>query len=383
MAAVGPGTSAIKVVEKLPGVNFQSADAFGAYEWSTRITIRGFNQNQIGFTLDGVPLGDMSYGNFNGLHISRAPSPRRPRRDRAGPGRGLAGDGLDRQPGRHAGSSQLARDPSDDFGVYASGTAGSDSMYRGFVRLDTGDAADRRPRLSPSYANQNTDKWKGVGEQKQQQINFKAVQPIGEPHPVRLPRLVAPARERLPGPVAGHDRPPGLRLGQHLRQLGPGRCQVAGHRQQPRPHRLGDIRAASRAYPRGVRQPSTTPISTPPACATTPSARSPWTIRSQRRSSGRRCTVYGHNNEGQGLVVHALPSPSPNVQHARAPPTTRRSRSAPPSTTSTATGLIVGATARCWATHAIERRRLVRGQRLRPGPPLLRPEPRRAAARRR
>ena len=67
-----PGTSPLKAIEKLPGVNFQSADPFGAYEWSTRITIRGFNQNRLGFTLDGVPLGDMTYGNHNGLHISRA-----------------------------------------------------------------------------------------------------------------------------------------------------------------------------------------------------------------------------------------------------------------------------------------------------------------------
>ena len=53
-------------------MNFQSADPYGAYEWSTRIVVRGFNQNQLGFTLDGVPLGDMTYGNHNGLHISRA-----------------------------------------------------------------------------------------------------------------------------------------------------------------------------------------------------------------------------------------------------------------------------------------------------------------------
>ncbi|MFM7121174.1 MAG: TonB-dependent receptor plug domain-containing protein, partial [Gammaproteobacteria bacterium] len=66
------GTSPLKALEKLPGVNFQSADPFGAYEWSTRTVVRGFNQNQMGFTLDGVPLGDMSYGNHNGLHISRA-----------------------------------------------------------------------------------------------------------------------------------------------------------------------------------------------------------------------------------------------------------------------------------------------------------------------
>ncbi|RZK90048.1 MAG: Plug domain-containing protein, partial [Methylobacterium sp.] len=66
-----PGTSPLKAIAKLPGVNFQSSDAFGAYEWSTRISLRGFNQNQLGFTLDGVPLGDMSYGNVNGLHVSR------------------------------------------------------------------------------------------------------------------------------------------------------------------------------------------------------------------------------------------------------------------------------------------------------------------------
>jgi len=69
------GSSPLKAIEKLPSVNFQSADPFGAYEWSTRITIRGFSQNQLGFTLDGIPLGDMSYGNYNGLHISRAISP--------------------------------------------------------------------------------------------------------------------------------------------------------------------------------------------------------------------------------------------------------------------------------------------------------------------
>ena len=72
VAELAPGTSPLKAIEKLPGVNFQSADAFGAYEWSQRVSIRSFNQNQIGFTFDGVPLGDGSYGNNNGLHISRA-----------------------------------------------------------------------------------------------------------------------------------------------------------------------------------------------------------------------------------------------------------------------------------------------------------------------
>jgi len=72
IAASAPGTSALKVLEKLPSVSFQSANALGTNEWSTRISVRSFAQNQLGFTLDDVPLGDMSYANFNGLHISRA-----------------------------------------------------------------------------------------------------------------------------------------------------------------------------------------------------------------------------------------------------------------------------------------------------------------------
>jgi iron complex outermembrane receptor protein len=74
IALLAPGSSPLRALEKLPSVNIQSADPFGAYEWSTRVTIRGFNQNQLGFNLDGIPLGDMTYGNNNGLHISRAVS---------------------------------------------------------------------------------------------------------------------------------------------------------------------------------------------------------------------------------------------------------------------------------------------------------------------
>src|SRR5215471_13733186 len=66
------GTSALKTVEKLPGVNMQSSDPWGSYEWANSVTIRGFGTRQIGQTFDGLPLGDMSYGNFNGLGIGRA-----------------------------------------------------------------------------------------------------------------------------------------------------------------------------------------------------------------------------------------------------------------------------------------------------------------------
>ena len=49
-----PGTSPIKSIAQLPSVNFQAADPYGSYEWAVRISVRGFNQNQLGFTLDGL-----------------------------------------------------------------------------------------------------------------------------------------------------------------------------------------------------------------------------------------------------------------------------------------------------------------------------------------
>jgi iron complex outermembrane receptor protein len=72
IAANAPGTSPLLALSVLPGVSFSAADSQGNYEWGSRISIRGFSQNQLGFTLDDVPLGDMSYRNYNGLHISRA-----------------------------------------------------------------------------------------------------------------------------------------------------------------------------------------------------------------------------------------------------------------------------------------------------------------------
>ena len=41
-----PGTSPIRAIEKLPSVNVQSADPFGNYEWSTRVTIRSFRSEE-------------------------------------------------------------------------------------------------------------------------------------------------------------------------------------------------------------------------------------------------------------------------------------------------------------------------------------------------
>ena len=172
------GTSPLKAIEKLPGVNFQSADPFGSYEWSARIVVRGFNQNQLGFTLDGVPLGDMSYGNHNGLHISRAVPSEDVGRVSLSQGAGALSTASTSNLGGTLEFFTL--DPAADFGGRVDLTGGSDSTRRIFGHFDTGALGGNGPRISLSAVDGTTDKWKGSGEQQQRMYSLKAVQPIGD-----------------------------------------------------------------------------------------------------------------------------------------------------------------------------------------------------------
>lgn len=172
-----PGTSPLKVLEKLPGVNFQSADPFGAYEWSTRFSIRGFSQNQLGFTLDGIPLGDMSYGNNNGLHISRAISSENIGRVAVSQGAGALGTASTSNLG---GTVQFVTlDPTDERALSFAQTVGSDATSRTFVRLDSG-LINEATKLFISGTRQRADKWKGFGGQDQDQFNARFVHQFGE-----------------------------------------------------------------------------------------------------------------------------------------------------------------------------------------------------------
>jgi iron complex outermembrane receptor protein len=177
MKKVPAGTSALKVLEKLPGVSFQSADPFGAYEWSTRFGVRGFGQSYMGFTLDGIPLGDMSYGNNNGLHISRAIASENIGRVNLSQGSGSLGVASTSNLG---GTVQFfSADPENKMGARLDQTMGSSSMGRTYVRLDTG-LLESGTKAYFSYADQSAQKWKGSGVQKQEQFNSKLVHIWGE-----------------------------------------------------------------------------------------------------------------------------------------------------------------------------------------------------------
>jgi iron complex outermembrane receptor protein len=173
-----PGTSPIKSLAQLPSVNFQAADPYGSYEWAVRISVRGFNQNQLGFTLDDIPLGDMSYGNWNGLHISRAITDENLGRVVLSQGTGALETASTSNLG---GTIQFySADPSDTRGFTVNQSFGSWSMYRTFARFESG-LLPNHTKFYLTGAYNLSDKWRGHGEigQNYWQLNGKLVHELG------------------------------------------------------------------------------------------------------------------------------------------------------------------------------------------------------------
>lgn len=173
-----PGTSPIAVLGHLPSVSMTAADPYGAYEWAVRISVRGFNQNQLGFTLDDVPLGDMSYGNLNGLHISRALIDENLGRAVLSQGTGALETASTSNLG---GAIQFySTDPTEKRGFQATQSFGSFAGSRTFARYDSG-MLSTHTKLFVDGVYQTSDKWRGEGPIRQSyfQFNTKVQQMIG------------------------------------------------------------------------------------------------------------------------------------------------------------------------------------------------------------
>lgn len=177
MTKMTAGSSPLRALGRLPGVNFDSSDARGTYEAATQLSIRGFLTDQMGYTLDGVPLGNMQYRNNNGLSINRALLTENNGPATLSQGSGALGTASTSNIGGTVDFTSI--DPAARFGVDVEGSYGSANSWRGFVRLNSGDLPGNG-RIALSYAHDRQGKWKGWGQQVQDQINAKYIQPLGD-----------------------------------------------------------------------------------------------------------------------------------------------------------------------------------------------------------
>lgn len=148
-----PGTSVQKALNFLPGVNAQSIDALGVNEQSLSLQVRGFNTTHLGYSLDGMPLGDGAYNNYNGLTISRALiSENLGRADLA---TGIAGLSIPSTSNLGGALLYTSAEPKKEMGFAINGTIGSEDTRRTFMRFDIGEHDGFSGYVSGQYSEQD------------------------------------------------------------------------------------------------------------------------------------------------------------------------------------------------------------------------------------
>ena len=174
-----PGISPLKAIQTLPGVLYITADPWGYNEQNAQIFIHGFAANQLGYTMDGIPLGDQSYGNYNGLSPQRAVISENVARVVVATG---AGDLATASNSNLGGTVEtFSSNPLPAFGVQAAQTFGSYETSRSYVRIDTGTFGGNNSAYV-SGARQHARAWDFDGIQGGWQANAKFVHddPVGK-----------------------------------------------------------------------------------------------------------------------------------------------------------------------------------------------------------
>ncbi len=167
-----PGINPLKAIQTLPGVLLETADPWGNNEQNESLFVHGFNTQQLGYTLDGVPLGDQQYGNYNGLSVSRAVTSENVGRVELSSGAGALGVASTSNLG--GAIETYSRDPSRDRVVDVRETLGDYRTNRTFLRLDTGEGLLGGAGYI-SYLHQDAKAWDFDGHQKGDQVNVKYV----------------------------------------------------------------------------------------------------------------------------------------------------------------------------------------------------------------
>jgi len=161
------GVSGLKMLEGLPGFNVQANDALGLYEFGNSVSVRAFNFQQIGFVLDGTPMGRSDQ--FGGSPIFRYVENENLARVTASQG---AGDVT--QPSYSSLGpivQYVTINPADTFGLTATATTGSDDLRRGFLRIDSGEYGGLSAYAS--YSDFSADLWRGPGDINRQHAEGK------------------------------------------------------------------------------------------------------------------------------------------------------------------------------------------------------------------
>jgi len=163
--------NAFQDLNLLPGVNASSQDATGMSGGNLRV--RGFNSDQMGFTIDGAPVNDSgSFAvypqeftdkeNLCELFVTQGGT------DTEAPHVGASGGNI----------GMTSCGPEAKSRWRAAQSFGQLNYLRSYLRYDTGEIGRLKGFLS--YSDSSVDKWKGLGESKRQHIDGKVEYDLGK-----------------------------------------------------------------------------------------------------------------------------------------------------------------------------------------------------------
>ncbi|QCE34924.1 TonB-dependent receptor [Acetobacteraceae bacterium] len=159
-----------------PGASFSASDPMGTNAKTSTFYLRGFDIGQLGVTMDGIPMGDQSYGTVIGANVSQLLIQENIYSLSASQGAG----GVDVPAATTLGGTltYTTLDPSEKFGVDIGQEFGSFNSYRTFGRLNSGRLNRTGTKFMASFLRNQSDMWTGGGFQREEAMNFKLVQPI-------------------------------------------------------------------------------------------------------------------------------------------------------------------------------------------------------------
>lgn len=159
-----PSGNAYEALQMLPSVNSYNHDATGLFGGG--LTLRGFNSDQIGATINGVPVNDS--GNF-----AVYPQEYVDQENTCAQFVTQGSTDVDSpQVGATGGNFGITScDPEDKRRVRVMQSFGQLNFYKTFARFDTGRWSDDRSKFFISISHAETDKWKGLGKAKRDHVD--------------------------------------------------------------------------------------------------------------------------------------------------------------------------------------------------------------------
>lgn len=164
-----PASNPLALVTLTPGANVAMGDPFGVSDEGS-ITVRGLNQQEIGYIFEGAPMNDpdnyspnssqwVDSENMENVQLQQgAPNIEMPTVYSAG------------------GTMNLhVRNPTYKRGGQVDVSYGSHQMNRQFIRYDSGEIGNTGIRAFASFSNLTSRAWRGPGRNNRRHVDFKVI----------------------------------------------------------------------------------------------------------------------------------------------------------------------------------------------------------------